>query len=79
MRISRRHFTLGVTSATLGVATASWAQSFPNKPLKIIVPFPAGGTTKEFATIAHRLLVALANAPKSPFNSNGFRLLFDAG
>jgi hypothetical protein len=28
MRISRRHFTLGVTSATLGVATASWAQSF---------------------------------------------------
>jgi tripartite-type tricarboxylate transporter receptor subunit TctC len=27
------------------VGSTAWAQSFPSKPIRIIVPFPAGGTT----------------------------------
>jgi tripartite-type tricarboxylate transporter receptor subunit TctC len=33
-----------------------WAQSFPSKALKIIVPFPAGGTTDVVARmVAQRM------------------------
>jgi tripartite-type tricarboxylate transporter receptor subunit TctC len=46
MRISRRRFSAGLTAASLGLGShLSWAQSFPSKPIRIIVPFPAGGTT----------------------------------
>lgn len=57
MRIHRRHFTTALAAASLGVGTKlSWAQSFPSKPLKIIVPFPAGGTTDVVARlIAQRM------------------------
>jgi tripartite-type tricarboxylate transporter receptor subunit TctC len=34
----------GVTLATLLAAPVAQAQDFPNRPVKIIVPFPAGGT-----------------------------------
>ena len=38
------------------VSTSAWAQSFPARPVKIIVPFPAGGTTDVVARIlAQRL------------------------
>lgn len=57
MRINRRHFTAALGVASLGVGThVSWAQSFPSKPLKIVVPFPAGGTTDVVARlIAQRM------------------------
>ena len=36
------------------------AQSFPNKPIKVLVPFPAGGTVDFFArTLAPKLSEAL--------------------
>ena len=38
------------------VSVASQAQGFPNKPLRLVVPFPAGGATDSLArTIAQRL------------------------
>ncbi len=30
---------------TLAIHPVTVAQSYPNKPIKMIVPFPAGGTT----------------------------------
>jgi tripartite-type tricarboxylate transporter receptor subunit TctC len=46
-----------LAGASLGLGThLSWAQSFPSKPLKIIVPFPAGGTTDVVARmVAQRM------------------------
>src|SRR5881396_642490 len=43
-------------AALLVVSTASSAQSYPSKPIHIIVPYPAGGTSDILArTIGQRL------------------------
>ena len=57
MNVSRRRLSLGLAAASLGVGShLSWAQSFPSKALKIIVPFPAGGTTDVVARmVAQRM------------------------
>ena len=36
---------LSAVSAAPACAQSSDAQSFPNRPVKIVVPFPAGGPT----------------------------------
>ena len=52
MTPSRRSIALGLLSALL-VGSAAQAQSgagnFPNRPLKIVVPFPAGGPSDVLA------------------------------
>lgn len=57
MQISRRRVSVGLAAASLGLGShLSWAQSFPSKALKIIVPFPAGGTTDVVARmVAQRM------------------------
>lgn len=47
MALSRHTFlrNLGLISAGLTLNDWSWAQSFPNKSLRLVVPFPAGGPT----------------------------------
>ena len=41
-RLLRRQFLVATASAGLSVLPA-WAQSYPNRPIKIILPFAAGG------------------------------------
>jgi tripartite-type tricarboxylate transporter receptor subunit TctC len=41
--VRRGMIKLGCALAALGMAGASWAQSYPSKPIRLIVPFPAGG------------------------------------
>jgi len=56
--LPRRQFTLALVAATLcsAIPTMVWAQSFPDKPLRLIVPFPAGGAADMMARgMAQRL------------------------
>ena len=54
LKINRRNTVALLLGATL--AAAGWAQSFPNKPLRIVVPFGPGGVADITArTVAQKL------------------------
>ena len=48
-----RHFlkTMAIALALLGLPGASWSQSFPSKPVRFVVPFPAGSATDQAARL----------------------------
>lgn len=48
MKITRRAIALG---CLLAIGTSAFAQSFPQRPIKLIVPFPAGGGTDNLARL----------------------------
>jgi len=55
----RRAFLIAPVALTCGLAVAQPASSYPNKPIRIIVPFTAGGTTDLLARIlAQRMTLA---------------------
>jgi tripartite-type tricarboxylate transporter receptor subunit TctC len=49
--LKANHAALLALAATLGLAAPAAAQDFPNQPVRVIVPFPAGGTTDVVARI----------------------------
>ncbi len=58
MNLLNRRALVAVLAATL--ASAGWAQSFPSKPLRIVVPFGAGGVADLTArTVAQKLSQSL--------------------
>jgi tripartite-type tricarboxylate transporter receptor subunit TctC len=48
-RIFLKSLALGL--ALLGCSSASWSQAYPSKPVKFVVPFPAGSATDQAARL----------------------------
>jgi tripartite-type tricarboxylate transporter receptor subunit TctC len=65
MKLSRRnflHLVAGV-AALPAVSRIAWAQAYPTRPITMIVPFPAGGTTDVLARImAERMRISLGQS-----------------
>src|SRR5262245_59760609 len=65
MKLPRRTFLhLAAGAAVLpAVSRVSWAQAYPTRPITMIVPFPAGGTTDVLARImAERMRISLGQS-----------------
>jgi tripartite-type tricarboxylate transporter receptor subunit TctC len=60
MRLRRLCFATGFTASVWGIASDVIAQTYPSKPIRMIVPFAAGGPADTTArTLAPRLIEAL--------------------
>ncbi len=53
-----RKYLVAVFAVLLANVTAAWAQNFPDRPIKVIVAYPAGGPTDTVARIATQGLAA---------------------
>jgi tripartite-type tricarboxylate transporter receptor subunit TctC len=73
MRLTRRQLNLGLAAAACSLAAPStWAQQgFPSRPIKIIVPFPAGGTTDIVARLIAQRMSETMGQPVTVENKGG--------
>jgi len=69
---ARRTLLKAAVCATLAVATSgALAQAFPSKPIRIIVPFPAGGTTDIVARLVAQRMTETIGQPVLVENRGG--------
>ena len=68
----QRRFLITACSATLIAATGSvWAQAYPTKPVKLVLPFAAGGTTDIVARVVAEKINTALGAPLIVENKAG--------
>ncbi len=73
MRLSRRtflHLAAG-TAAFPAVSRLAWAQTYPSRPITIIVPFAAGGPSDVLARLLGERMRAVLNQPVIVENATG--------
>ncbi|MCZ8262014.1 MAG: tripartite tricarboxylate transporter substrate binding protein [Beijerinckiaceae bacterium] len=51
MQLDRRHFTIGLAGTFLGASALRASGTYPTKPIKLIVPYAAGGGTDTIARV----------------------------
>ncbi len=73
--MNKRFFTLALSAALAGLTLPVAAQTYPAKPIKIVVPFPAGGTSDVLARMIGQKMteswgqpVVIENKPGSSGN-----------
>lgn len=60
----RRPMALAALAGLLALPAAlSWAQEFPNRPIRLVVPFPAAGPTDSYARLVGRKLQEVWGQP----------------
>ena len=59
----RRPITLAATCLAFVAAGAAWSQAYPNRPVRVVVPFPAGGNVDVFARVLYRQVEAELGQP----------------
>jgi tripartite-type tricarboxylate transporter receptor subunit TctC len=71
--LSKRHAlrTLAAAAALTALSPFAWAQAWPTKPVSLIVPFPAGGTTDVLARALGQELVRSLGQPVLVENKPG--------
>ena len=63
-RITRRALHCGIASLALAATTtAAWAQAYPSKPIRMVVPFAAGGATDVLARVVGEKMAAGLGQP----------------
>lgn len=63
MEVARIGRLAAVTAVFVGYSTVAWAQDFPRRPLRLVIPFPAGGTTDVNARVVAGQMDRLLGQP----------------